>query len=49
MLLEGTGLKDATGRDESDESTWVSMRAAVDVTSSCTEGFGRADLLRRPW
>ena len=49
MLLEGTGLKDATGRDESDESTWVSMRAAVDVTSSCTVGFGRADLLRRPW
>jgi hypothetical protein len=48
-MLGVGGLKDATGADESMESTWVSMRSAVDVTSSCTEGFGRSDLLRRPW
>ena len=48
-MLGVGGLSDATGADESMESTWVSMRSAVDVTSSCTEGFGRADLLRRPW
>ena len=48
-MLGVGGLKDATGADEAMESTWVAMRSPVDITSSCTEGFGRSDLLRRPW
>ena len=48
-MLGVGGLKAATGADESSESTWMAMRSAVDESSTCTEGFGHGDLLRRPW
>ena len=48
-MLGPGALKATTGADERAESTWVSMRSAVDESSTCTEGFGHGDLLRRPW